>query len=59
MPAFLQPVISALPLTPLVESMRAVAARGETLLPYFPGLVYLAAWGALSLVVAGWRFKWE
>ncbi len=59
MPAFLQPVISALPLTPLVESMRAVAARGETLLPYIPGLVYLAAWGALSLVVAGWRFKWE
>lgn len=59
MPAFLQPVIGALPLTPLVESMRAVAARGETLLPYIPGLAYLAAWGVLSLFVAGWRFKWE
>lgn len=59
MPAFLQPVIGALPLTPLVESMRAVAARGETLIPYLPGLAYLAAWGALSLFVAGWRFKWE
>lgn len=59
MPAFLQPVISALPLTPLVESMRAVAARGETLTPYLPGLLYLAAWGVLALVLAGWRFKWE
>jgi len=59
MPAFLQPVISALPLTPLVEVMRGVAARGESLGAYWTGLLYLAAWGIASFVLAAWRFKWE
>ncbi|HLA24480.1 MAG TPA: ABC transporter permease [bacterium] len=59
MPGFLQPVISALPLTPLVEVMRAVAARGESVVPYWTGLLYLVAWGIVSFVLAAWRFKWE
>jgi len=59
MPKFMQPVISALPLTPLVEAMRAVAARGEPVTPYLSALAYLGAWGVLSFLVAGWRFKWE
>lgn len=59
MPKALQPVISALPLTPLVEAMRGVAARGETLAAYLPGLLYLVVWGVASFLVAGWRFKWE
>jgi ABC-2 type transport system permease protein len=59
MPRFLQPIISALPLTPLVEAMRAVAARGEPVTPYLSALAYLGAWGVLSFLVAGWRFKWE
>ena len=59
MPAFLQPVISALPLTPLVEVMRGVAARGEVVTAYWTGLVYLVAWGVVSFVLAAWRFKWE
>jgi len=59
MPKFMQPVISALPLTPLVEAMRAVAARGEPVTPYLSALAYLGAWGVLSFLAAGWRFKWE
>jgi ABC-2 type transport system permease protein len=59
MPAFLQPVIGALPLTPLVEVMRGVSARGEAVAAYWPGLLYLGAWGAVSAVVAAWRFRWE
>ena len=59
MPAFLQPVISALPLTPLVEVMRAVAARGEAVSVYWTSLLYLSAWGLASFVLAAWRFKWE
>lgn len=59
MPKFMQPVISALPLTPLVETMRAVAARGEPVTPYLSALAYLGAWGVLSFLVAGWRFRWE
>src|SRR3970282_2038842 len=45
--------------TPLVETMRAVAARGEPVTPYLSALAYLGAWGVLSFLVAGWRFKWE
>jgi ABC-2 type transport system permease protein len=59
MPAFLQPVISILPLTPLVEVMRAVAARGEAVGPYLTGLLYLTAWGIVAFILAAWRFKWE
>lgn len=59
MPAFLQPLIAALPLTPLVEAMRGVAARGEDLGTYWPGLVYLAAWGLAAGVIAARRFRWE
>jgi ABC-2 type transport system permease protein len=59
MPGFLQPVISILPLTPLVEVMRAVAARGEAVGPYATSLLCLAAWGVVAFVLAAWRFKWE
>lgn len=59
MPKVIQPVIAALPLTPLVDAMRGVAARGEPVTPYLAGLAYLAAWGVVSFLVAGWRFRWE
>lgn len=59
MPEFIQPVIALLPLTPLVEAMRAVAARGESAVPYLPGLAYLGAWGVAAFAVAAWRFRWE
>jgi ABC-2 type transport system permease protein len=59
MPPAFQPVINLLPLTPLVEAMRAVSARGEPLTPYLSGLAYLAVWGVLSFVVAARRFRWE
>lgn len=59
MPAFMQPVIALLPLTPLVEAMRGIATRGEALAPYLTGLAYLGAWGAITFALAVWRFKWE
>lgn len=59
MPQFMQPFITLLPFTPLVEAMRAVSARGETLIPYLPGLAYLGAWGLVAFALAAWRFKWE
>jgi len=57
-PAF-EPVINLLPLTPLVDAMRAVSTRGESLGPYLWGLTYLAVWGAISFLVAARRFRWE
>lgn len=59
MPQGLQPLIAALPLTPLVEAMRGVAARGESAAAYLPALGYLAAWGVAAFLLAAWRFKWE
>lgn len=59
MPEAIRPIIAYLPLSPLVDAMRAVGARGEALGPYLPGLAYLFGWGVLALVVAGRRFRWE
>ena len=59
MPAFMQPVISLLPLTPLVEAMRGIATRGDTVMPYLAGLAYLGLWGGVTFALAAWRFKWE
>jgi ABC-2 type transport system permease protein len=54
-----QPVIGLLPLTPLVDAMRAVAARGDALAPFLPGLAYLAAWGVAAFALAARQFRWE
>lgn len=59
MPQTLQPLISALPLTPLVDTMRAVSARGESLAAHLPALGYLTAWGVAAFLLAAWRFEWE
>lgn len=59
MPDYMQPLVQALPLTPLVDAMRAVCTEGAGLAPFAGGLLYLAAWGAVALLVAAWRFRWE
>lgn len=59
MPASMQPLVGVLPLTPLVDSMRAVSIEGASLAPYAGGLAYLVAWGAVALAIAAWRFRWE
>ena len=58
-PDAMKPVVEALPLTPLVDSMRAVAIDGAALGPFTGRLLYLAAWGLVALAVAAWRFRWE
>lgn len=59
MPAFMQPIISALPLTPLIDAMRGIATRGDPLGSYLPGLAYLGLWGLVAFGVTAWRFRWE
>lgn len=58
-PEALQPVIGALPLTPLVEALRGVATQGDTLAMHASGMLYLVAWAVVSLAVAARRFRWE
>src|SRR5262249_13559656 len=58
-PASLQPFISALPLTALNDSLRAVMLEGSGLVPLLPKLAVLAAWGAASFLIALKIFRWQ
>lgn len=55
----LQPLIDYLPLTPLVDAMRAVATQGESIAAHAGELLYLGAWAVAAAAVAVWRFRWE
>lgn len=59
MPEAIRPVIAYLPLSPLVDSMRGVAALGEPLGQYLWAVLYLLAWTVLAFAVAIRRFRWE
>lgn len=58
-PQSLQPLIDFLPLTPLVEAMRAVSTQGASITAHAGGLLYLAAWAVAAGAVAVRRFRWE
>jgi ABC-2 type transport system permease protein len=53
-----QPFIKALPLTPLINSLRAVSLEGASLASQWPELSILAAWGVGSFVLALRWFRW-
>ena len=58
MPGWLQPVADLLPLTPLIDSMRAIALQGAGILDIGSELVLIAAWivGGLALARLTFRF---
>jgi len=58
-PEALQPIIDALPLTPLVESLRGVATQGDTLSMHAGGIAYMTVWAIAALAVAAKRFRWD
>ncbi|HZS04478.1 MAG TPA: ABC transporter permease [Blastocatellia bacterium] len=58
-PEFAQPVIRALPLTALNDSLRAVMNDGASITANLAGIGVLAAWGLLSFVVALRIFRWQ
>ncbi|HKY31848.1 MAG TPA: ABC transporter permease [Candidatus Polarisedimenticolia bacterium] len=58
-PAALQPVIKALPLTLLNDSLRAVILEGAALPTQAGRLAGLAAWGGASFVIALVWFRWS
>lgn len=59
LPEGVRPIVSALPLTPLVDAMRGVGAMGDSITTYLPGIAYLLVWAGASFAVAAWRFRWE
>lgn len=58
-PAAAQPFIQALPLTALNNALRAVMLDGAGLGALLPGLGLLAAWGAVSFLLALKLFRWQ
>ena len=58
-PAAAQPFIKALPLTPLINALRAVSLEGASLAPQWQELSILAAWAVGSFILALWWFRWN
>jgi ABC-2 type transport system permease protein len=54
-----QPVIQVLPLTALIDALRAVINDGQSLAGVLPDLGILALWGGLSFAVALKIFRWR
>ncbi|BAS27218.1 ABC transporter permease [Limnochorda pilosa] len=59
MPEVLQPFLGRLPLSPLVDALRAIASGTGTLFDHLGGLGYLTLWMVAAMAVAVWRFRWE
>jgi len=59
MPGWLQPVADLLPLTPLIDSMRAIALQGAGITDIGPELLLIGAWiiGGLALARMTFRFN--
>jgi ABC-type multidrug transport system permease subunit len=58
-PEAVQPLIRALPLTPLIEALRNVSLEGASLLSLWPQLAIMLTWGVGSFVLALWWFRWN
>jgi ABC-2 type transport system permease protein len=59
MPDFLAGVTALLPLTYVIEALRAIVNRGADLLSLGPELLGMAVWVVISFVVAVRLFRWE
>ncbi len=58
-PEAAQPFIKALPLTPLIESLRAVMLEGATLTSQLPRIGLMAVWGSVTFLLALRLFRWR
>jgi ABC-type multidrug transport system permease subunit len=58
-PDFLQPFIRALPLTALIDALRAVMLEGATLVSQWSQVLTLALWGGVSFALALRFFRWS
>jgi ABC-2 type transport system permease protein len=57
-PAVVHPLIKALPLTALNDTLRASILEGTPLLQQWPRLLVLALWGGISFLLAMKWFRW-
>jgi ABC-type multidrug transport system permease subunit len=57
-PEAFHPVIKILPLTPLIDSLRAVMLEGTGILALWPQLLIMVAWSIASFTLALLVFRW-
>jgi ABC-2 type transport system permease protein len=58
-PEAAQPFIKAIPLTPLIDALRSVMLEGAPLSAQLTRIGIMAAWGAVSFVLALRWFRWR
>jgi ABC-2 type transport system permease protein len=58
-PEKVQPLIQALPLTPLIDSLRGVMLEGATIETLWPKLAIIFAWGIVTFALALRLFRWQ
>ena len=58
-PEVAQPFIDAIPLTPLIKSLRAVFLEGATLASQGTEILILVAYSVVTFVLALWWFRWK
>ena len=58
-PEVVQPLIKLLPLTPVIDAIRALTMDGDSILSLGPELLVIIAWSVLPFVVALAIFRWN
>jgi ABC-type multidrug transport system permease subunit len=58
-PQAVQPAIKLLPLTPLIDGLRAVMLEGATLASQGTNITILAVWGAITFALGLKLFRWN
>jgi ABC-type multidrug transport system permease subunit len=58
-PQAVQPAIKLLPLTPLIDGLRAVMLEGATLASQGVNIAILAVWGAVTFALGLKLFRWQ
>ena len=58
-PEMAQPFIKLLPLTPLIDALRAVMLEGSSLFSLWPQLLIMTVWGIATFILALLVFQWN
>jgi ABC-type polysaccharide/polyol phosphate export permease len=58
-PEAVQPLLRALPLTPLNDALRAIMLDGASLAAVLPDVAIVLGWGVISFAAALRLFRWE
>jgi ABC-2 type transport system permease protein len=59
MPAFIKPVVMAMPVTYLGDALRQVMVDATPLYPLGIDLAVLSGWLVVCMLLSFWLFKWE